>query len=95
LPAENRPGGCAQTTPGNTFVVRNAVIEDSGWPHGYMYPLKQYGPNFTFRAEYRYVPAPGVTEDQDFYGNSAICCSSPSTTSGPGRSKSRAARTWK
>jgi mono/diheme cytochrome c family protein len=69
-PPKTEPGGCAQTTRGNTFGVRNAVIEDTGWPHGYMYPLKKYGPNFTFRAEYRYVQAPGVTEDQDFYGNS-------------------------
>jgi mono/diheme cytochrome c family protein len=69
-PPKTDPGGCAQTKPGNTFVVRNGLIEDSGWPHGYMYPLKKYGPNFTFRAEYRYLQPPGVTEDQDFYGNS-------------------------
>jgi mono/diheme cytochrome c family protein len=69
-PPKSDPGGCAQTKPGSTFVVRNGLIDDSGTPHGYMYPLKKYGPNFTFRAEYRYVPAPDATEDQDFYGNS-------------------------
>lgn len=63
-------GGCAQTTPGSTFTVHEGLIDDTGWPHGYMYPLKKFGPNFTLRAEYRYVPAPGATEDQDFYGNS-------------------------
>jgi mono/diheme cytochrome c family protein len=69
-PPKSDPDGCAQTKPGSTFIVRNGLIDDSGTPHGYMYPLKKYGPNFTFRAEYRYVPAPGATEDQDFYGNS-------------------------
>lgn len=63
-------GGCGQTTPGTTFTVRDGLIHDSGTPHGYMYPLKKYGPNFTFRAEYRYLHWPGIQEDQDFYGNS-------------------------
>ena len=63
-------GGCAQTTPGSTFTVNDGILHDSGTPHGYMYPLKKFGPNFTLRAEYRYVPYPGMQEDQDFYGNS-------------------------
>jgi cytochrome c5 len=63
-------GGCAQTTAGTTFTVSDGLIHDTGTPHGYMYPMKKFGPNFTFRAEYRYIPTPGATEDQDFYGNS-------------------------
>ncbi len=63
-------GGCAQTTPGTTFVVNNGVIHDSGSPHGYMYPMKKFGPNFTLRAEYRYMPDPSMEDDKDFYGNS-------------------------
>jgi cytochrome c5 len=63
-------GGCAQTTAGSTFTVEDGLIYDSGTPHGYMYPKKKFGPDFTLRVEYRYVPNPGATEDQDFYGNS-------------------------
>jgi mono/diheme cytochrome c family protein len=63
-------GGCAQTNAGATFTVEDGIIYDTGTPHGYMYPKKKFGPDFTLRVEYRYVPAPGVTEDQDFYGNS-------------------------
>ena len=63
-------GGCAQTAPGSTFTVDNGLIYDSGSPHGYMYPMKKFGPNFTLRVEYRYVPYPGMESDEDFYGNS-------------------------
>ena len=35
-----------------------------------MYPMKKFGPNFTLRAEYRYMPYPGMEDDPDFYGNS-------------------------
>ena len=62
--------GCAQTTPGSTFTVKNGILYDSGTPHGYMYPMKKFGPNFTLRAEYRYMPYPGMEDDPDFYGNS-------------------------
>src|SRR6266436_3961178 len=62
--------GCAQTSPGSTFTVSNGILYDTGTPHGYMYPKKKFGPNFTLRAEYRYMPYPGMEDDKDFYGNS-------------------------
>jgi len=62
--------GCAQTTPGSTFTVNNGILYDTGTPHGYMYPKKKFGPNFTLRAEYRNIPYPGMEDDKDFYGNS-------------------------
>jgi mono/diheme cytochrome c family protein len=65
-----RPEGCAQTVPGSTFRVENGLIYDTGTPHGYMYPLRQYGPNFILRVEYRYDPWPGMEDDRDFFGNS-------------------------
>jgi mono/diheme cytochrome c family protein len=65
-----RPTGCGQTVPGTTFKVEDGMIADSGTPHGYMYPLKKFGPNFTLRVEYRYDPWPGSESDDDYYGNS-------------------------
>ena len=64
-----RPQGCAQTVPGSTFQAKDGMLYTSGRPHGYAYPLKQYGPNFTFRLEYRYVPYAGMQSDMDYYGN--------------------------
>jgi hypothetical protein len=64
-----RPQGCAQTVPGSTFKAKDGMFYTSGRPHGYAYPLKQFGPNFTFRLEYRYVPYAGMQSDMDYYGN--------------------------
>ena len=64
-----RPEGCAQTVPGSTFQVKDGMLYTSGRPHGYAYPLKQFGPNFTFRLEYRYAPYAGMQSDMDYYGN--------------------------
>lgn len=66
------PEGCALTDPGSTFRVENGMIANSGTPHGYMYTRKKFGPNFTFRAEYRNDPWPGMKEDGDYYGNSGF-----------------------
>src|SRR5881296_4443370 len=60
--------GCAQTTPGSTFTVNNGILYDTGTPHGYMYPKKKFGPNFTLRAEYRYMPYPGMEDDKTSSG---------------------------
>jgi hypothetical protein len=65
-----RPEGCAQTVPGSTFRVEKGMIYDTGTPHGYMYPLRKYGPDFTLRLEYRYDPWAGMENDKDFFGNS-------------------------
>jgi mono/diheme cytochrome c family protein len=65
-----RPEGCAQTVPGTTFKVDEGMLYTSGRPHGYAYPQKQFGPNFTFRLEYRYKAYPGMENDYDYYGNS-------------------------
>jgi mono/diheme cytochrome c family protein len=64
------PNGCAHTTPGTTFKVQDGMIADSGSPHGYMYPLKKFGPDFTLRLEFRNDPWPGMEADTDYYGNS-------------------------
>jgi mono/diheme cytochrome c family protein len=64
------PEGCAHTTPGTTFGVDHGMIADSGTPHGYMYPLKKFGPDFTLRLEFRNDPWPGMEADTDYYGNS-------------------------
>jgi mono/diheme cytochrome c family protein len=64
-----RPEGCAQTVPGTTFKVDEGFLYTSGKPHGYAYPKKQFGPNFTLRLEYRYKAYKGMENDYDFYGN--------------------------
>jgi hypothetical protein len=67
-----RPAGCAQTVPGTTFKVDDGMLYTTGKPHGYGYLQKQFGPNFTFRVEYRYEPYAGMENDYDFYGNTGI-----------------------
>ena len=64
-----RPQGCGQTEPGTTYRVENGMVLCSGKPQGYMYTQKKYL-NFTLRLDYRYVPYPGLQDDDNFYGNS-------------------------
>lgn len=64
-----RPDGCGQTTSGSTFKVVDGMLYTSGRPHGLAYPMKKYGPNFTFRVERRYAPYKGMQSDHDYYGN--------------------------
>src|SRR5438132_10582716 len=87
--------GCAQTSPGSTFTVSNGILHDTGTPHGYMYPKKKFGPNFTLRAEYRYMPYPGMRTIRTSTVIADTCSLLRSMMYGPGRWKFKAEAKWR
>jgi mono/diheme cytochrome c family protein len=57
------PPGCGRTDP-NVFSVQNGVMVSSGRQSGYMYTEKRYL-NFDLRFDYRIVPPPDYTADDE------------------------------